>query len=138
MKTGLVYAIGLVAAFALGQVSANRQSDVAHAQTSSAVKAAYLIGAKSPIQAPPENMAKYRDVAIPLAQQAGLELLGAGIAGSTLQVLEGKWPYEGQVVVERYNSMEALLDFWNAADYQQLRQQMLTEANFIIAVEAVK
>ena len=137
MKTGLMYAVGLVAAFALGQASAGWQGDGAHAQTSSAVKAAYLIAASSPVQAPPENVAEYRDVAVPLARQAGMEVLGAGIAGSTLQVLEGKWPYEGQVVVERYNSMEALLDFWNSAEYQQLRQ-LRTEANFIIAVEAVE
>jgi uncharacterized protein (DUF1330 family) len=102
------------------------------------VKAAYLIAATSPVQAPAENVAKYREAAVPLARQAGMEVLGAGMAGSTLQVLEGKWPYQGRVVVERYSSMKALLDFWNSAEYQQLRKLRTTEANFIIAVEAVE
>ena len=138
MKTRLMYAISLLAVFALGQVSARWQSDVVHAQTSSAVKAAYLIAATSPVQAPAENVAKYREAAVPLARQAGMEVLGAGMAGSTLQVLEGKWPYQGRVVVEKYSSMKSLLDFWNSAEYQQLRKLRTTEANFIIAVEAVE
>lgn len=137
MKTKLMYATSLVAVFALGHVSARWQNGVAHAQTSSAVKAAYLIAASNPVQAPAENMAKYRDAAGPLARQAGMKMLGAGAAGTTLQVLEGKWPYQGRLAVERYSSMKALLDFWNSAEYQKARK-LRTEANFIIAVEAVE
>jgi uncharacterized protein (DUF1330 family) len=66
-----------------------------------------------------------------------MELLGAGESGSTLQVLEGKWPYQGRVAVEKFRSMKALLDFWNSKAYQEARK-FRTEANVIIAVEAAQ
>jgi uncharacterized protein (DUF1330 family) len=138
MTNKLVYSMSLVAVFALGHVSARWHDGTAHAQTNPPVeKAAYLIAASNPVQAPPESMAKYREAAGPLARQAGVKLLGAGVAGSTLQVLEGKWPYQGRVAVERFRSMKALLDFWNSSEYQKARK-FRTDANFIIAVEAVE
>ena len=54
-----------------------------------------------------------------------------------MQVLEGKWPYQGRVAVERFRSMKALLDFWNSPEYQKAKK-FRSEANFIIAVEAVE
>jgi uncharacterized protein (DUF1330 family) len=134
----LVYSMSLVAVFALGHVSARWHDGVAHAQTNPPVeKAAYLVAASNPVPAPAESMAKYREAAGPLARQAGVKLLGAGAAGSTLQVLEGKWPYQGRVAVERFRSMKALLDFWNSPEYQKARK-FRSDANFIIAVEAVE
>jgi len=138
MKNRLMYSMSLVAVFALGHVSARWHDGVAYAQASPAgEKAAYLIAASNPVPAPPERMAKYREAAGPLARQAGVKLLGAGAAGSTLQVLEGEWPYQGRVAVERFRSMKALLDFWNSPEYQKAKK-FRTEANFIVAVEAVE
>jgi uncharacterized protein (DUF1330 family) len=82
-------------------------------------------------------MAKYRETAVPLARGAGLQVLAGGEAGKTLQVLEGKWPYQGRVTLEKYRSMKALLDFWNSSTYQETKK-LRTEANFIIAIEATQ
>lgn len=138
MNMKLLYAMSLVAVFALGRVSASWSVDVVHAQANpSGEKAAYLIAASSPVQASPERMAKYREVALPLAQRAGLQILAGGEPGKTLQVLEGKWPYDGRVGIERFRSMKALLEFWNSPAYQEARK-LRTEAHFIIAVEATQ
>jgi uncharacterized protein (DUF1330 family) len=139
MKNKLVYVMSLVAVFALGHFSAQWRGSVAHAQgNGSGEKAAYLIAATSNVQAPPDKMAKYREAAGPLAKQAGMQLLGAGEPGKpTLQVLEGKFPYQGRVAVEKFRSMKALTDFWNSQAYQEAKKNR-TEANFIIAVEAAQ
>jgi|SRR6516164_10762101 uncharacterized protein (DUF1330 family) len=136
MNKKLVYAMSLVVVFALGHFSARWSDAVVQAQgASSGEKAAYLIAATSPVQAPADRMAKYREAAVPLAQGAGLQVLGGGEPGKTLKVLEGKWPYQGRVALERFRSMKALLDFWNSPAYQEARK-FRTEADFIIAVEA--
>jgi uncharacterized protein (DUF1330 family) len=137
MKKHLPYAMSLVAVFALGHVSAGWQAPVAHAQ-SKAEKAAYLIAVSSGVQAPPDNMAKYREVALPLAKHAGLQILAGGMTGQpSFQLLEGKFPYQGRVGLERFRSMKELLDFWHSDAYQNVRK-LRTEAHFIIAVEAVE
>ena len=138
MKHKLVYAMSLVAVFALGHFSASWRGGVALAQENGkGEKAAFLIAATNPVQAPADRMAKYREAAGPLARQAGMQLLGAGQAGESLKVLEGKFPYQGRVAVERFRSMKALLDFWNSSAYQEAKK-FRTEANFIIAVEAAQ
>ena len=137
MKKTLLYPISLAAVFALGYLSGHMQDAVAHAQSAPAEKAVYLIAASKPVQAAPEKMKAYRETAGPLAKQAGMQLLGSGELGKTLQVLEGKWPYEGRVGVEKFRSMKALLDFWNSAEYQKAKK-LRDEANFIIAVEATQ
>ena len=65
-----------------------------------------------------------------------MQMLGSG-EGSTIQVLEGTFPYKGRLVVEKYRSMKALLDFWKSPAYQEAKKHR-NEANFIIAVEAVE
>jgi uncharacterized protein (DUF1330 family) len=139
MKNKLVYVMSLVAVFALGHFSAHWKGGVALAQENGkGEKAAYLIAATSPVSAPADRMAKYSEAAGPLARQAGMQLLGAGQVGSgTLQVLEGKFPYQGRVAVERFRSMKALVDFWNSPAYQEAKK-FRNEANFIIAVEAAQ
>jgi uncharacterized protein (DUF1330 family) len=133
----LRYAIGLVLAFGLGYVTAPRQEPVAHAQ-SAPEKAAYLIASTKVLK--PDQMGAYGKAAGPLARQAGLQVLARGQAGSTIQVLEGKWPFEGGLVVERFRSMKALLDFWHSPGYQQAKKlrEGAMQANFIVAVEAVE
>src|SRR6516165_9887557 len=109
MKNRLIFAMSLVSMFALGHFSASWTGSVALAQSNPpAEKAAYLIAASSTVQASPERMAKYREAALPLARGAGLQILGGGEPGKTLQVLEGKWPYQGRVGLEKFRSMKAL------------------------------
>jgi uncharacterized protein (DUF1330 family) len=138
MNKKLLYSMSLIFVFVLGQLSARWQAGVAHAQSNGGgEKAAYLIAATNPVAAPADRMKLYREKAGPLAQGAGMKLLGSGEPGKTLQVLEGKWPYQGRVAVERFRSMKALVDFWNSPGYQEAKK-LRTEANFIIAVEAVE
>ena len=135
MKTRtLLYSTGLVAMFVLGQLSARFEVPVAHAQ--SGEKAAYLIASTSPAPNAPERAAAYSKAAGPLAKNAGMQLLGAG-EGNTIQVLEGTFPYKSRLVVEKFRSMKALLDFWKSPAYQEAKKNR-NEANFIIAVEAVE
>jgi len=136
MKTRmLLYATGLIAMFVLGHVSARIGVPVAHAQNGGE-KAAYLIASSSPAPLAPERRAAYSKAAGPLAKNAGMQLLGAG-EGNTIQVLEGTFPYKSRLVVEKFRSMKALLDFWKSPAYQEAKK-FRNEANFIIAVEAVE
>ena len=85
----------------------------------------------------PDQLGPYREAAVPLAEKAGMKVLAAGNSGSSVRVLEGEWPYQGRVVVEKFDSMDALLSFWNSPEYQaakKLRERHV-EVNFIIAVE---
>jgi uncharacterized protein (DUF1330 family) len=136
MRTRLLYPLGLAAFFALGYSVAHMQLPAAHAQ-GVAEKAAYLIASTKSLA--PDKMGPYREAAGPLAKNAGMQMVAAGEAGRTIQVLEGKYPYEGRIAIERFRSMKALLDFWNSPGYQNAKKlrEGLMETNFIIAVEAV-
>lgn len=129
----LLYSTGLIAMFALGHLSARIGIPVAHAQNE---KAAYLIASPSSAPNTPERAAAYSKAAGPLAKNAGMQMLAAG-EGSTIQVLEGTFPYKGRLVVEKFRSMKALLDFWKSPAYQEAKKNR-NEANFIIALEAVE
>ena len=136
MTKRLRYTIGLAAFFALGYGAAYVQLSVAHAQ-GKPEKAAYLIASTKSIK--PDQMGPYRDAAGPLAKQAGMQMVATGEAGRTVQVLEGKYPYEGRIAIERFRSMKALTDFWHSPGYQSAKKlrEGLMQTNFIIAVEAV-
>ena len=129
-----LYSTWLIVMFVLGHLSARIGAPVAHAQGGE--KAAYLIASTSPAPNTPERGAAYSKAAGPLAKNAGMQLLGAG-EGSTIQVLEGTFPYKSRLVVEKFRSMKALLDFWKSPAYQEAKK-FRNEANFIIAVEAVE
>ena len=83
-----------------------------------------------------EKIKLYQKSAIPLAEKAGLELLGAS---SPPQVLEGEWPFEGFVVIERFSSLEALNRYRNSNEYLEARKLRDASAtmNFVICVEDV-
>ena len=137
MKKSLLFVLTLAGVFTLGHLSARWQGTVAHAQ-GKPEKAAYLIAATNPTPAPPEKMAKYSEAAGPLARQAGMQLLAGGVPGKpTFELLEGTFPYQGRVAVEKFRSMKALHDFWHSEAYQTAKKNR-TEANFIIAVEGAE
>jgi uncharacterized protein (DUF1330 family) len=94
---------------------------------------AYLIASWKILS--PEKLGPFGDTVIPLARKAGLQILASD---SKPQILEGKWPYEGAVILERYDSMQALLKFWKSPanrDAQKLREG-LVDSEFIVAIEA--
>jgi uncharacterized protein (DUF1330 family) len=93
--------------------------------------AAYLV--VSGTVADPEALGKYREQAVPLAELAGLQIL----ARSEVLLLEGGWPYQQTLTIERFDSMDALKAFWYSDGYQQaikLREGNFV-ADFIVAVE---
>lgn len=79
------------------------------------------------------DYAPYQQAAGPLARAAGLTMT-AGAQEPV--VLEGNWPFRN-VMLERYDSMEALQTFWNSDDYQAAKKMRegLSTVNFIIAIE---
>jgi uncharacterized protein (DUF1330 family) len=138
MARSFRWLLGLGIAFGLGYVSAHRADAVLSAQGTPA-KAAYLIASTKVLK--PEQVAEYGKAAGPLAKQAGLQVLARGEAGSTIKVLEGRWPFEsGGVAVERFRSMHDLLEFWNSPGYQSAKKlrEGAMQVNFIVAVEAVE
>jgi uncharacterized protein (DUF1330 family) len=53
-------------------------------------------------------------------------------------LLEGEWPHKGSLMLYKCSSMQALLDFWNSAEYQQAMKLRagIVESNFTVAIEA--
>ena len=97
-------------------------------------KPAYLISSLRLLQ--PERLGAFRQAAAPLTAKAGAEPLGAG--DPSLRVLEGKWNYEGSIlVIERYPSMEGLLAMWTSLDFQAAKKLTagLVDVNFTVAIE---
>jgi len=82
----------------------------------------------------PEKLKPFGDAIAPLVRKVGMEFL----AGSKPEVLEGSWPYKGVLILERYDSMQALLNFWRSPENraaQKLREGPV-DSEFIVAVEA--
>ena len=138
-RTHSLYALGLVAVFALGYGAAELQDNAAHASALAGEKAAYLIVSSKVID--PEPLAAYAEAAGPGASQAGVEILAQADVGDGLEVLEGAWPHDdGGVTIERFTSMQALLDFWHSDEYQaaiKLREGAI-DIDFIVALEATE
>lgn len=131
--------LSLACAFALGALTFGMQNNKTLAGKPAAApvdKAAYMIVSGKRLK-PPEAMTAYRQAAGPLALAAGYELLATQPAKANVQVLEGEWPYDGFVVVEKYRSMQDLLKFWNSPEYtaaKKLRADAV-KMDFIVAVE---
>ena len=137
-RTRAIYAFGLVAVFALGYAASELQDNAAHATALAGEKAAYLIVSSNVID--PEPLAAYGEAAGPGARKAGVEIVAQADVGSGLEVLEGAWPFEGGVTIERFTSMQALLDFWHSDEYEaakKLREGAL-HVDFIVALEAAE
>lgn len=97
---------------------------------------AYLVVSSRVLDA--DAMGPYRAAAGPLARTAGLEIV-AGRPDPSVTVLEGEWPYDEGLVIEKFRSMDTLKDFWYSDGYQHaktLRKDVL-KVNFIVAVEGV-
>ena len=133
------FILSLVCAFALGALTfGTRNSHSLTGQTAAppADPPAYLLAVGKRLK-PPEALAAYRKAAGPLALAAGYQQLATQPSKATVQVLEGQWPYEGFVTLEKFTSMPELQKFWNSAAYQEARK-LRAEAikmDFIIAVE---
>jgi uncharacterized protein (DUF1330 family) len=77
----------------------------------------------------------YRQQAVPLAEAAGLEILGSG----EIELMEGDWDHFPALTLEKFESKAALHKFWYSPEYQpakKLREGHL-DVQFIVAVEGV-
>ena len=82
-----------------------------------------------------EALEPYRKQAVPLAEAAGLEILGSG----EIELMEGDWDHFPALILEKFESKAALHKFWYSPEYQQakkLREGHL-DVQFIVAVEGV-
>ena len=132
MKNTTRTALGLTAAFLVGYATALWHAPAPHAQ---GAKPAYVV--TSSVALEPDKLGPYREASQPLAQRAGAEVLGGTAAGGTFQVLEGEWPYEGDVGLQRFDSMDALLRLSNSPEYREAKKlrEGFIKPNFIIAFE---
>ena len=118
--------VGLVAGVGFG---------IAYAEAQQAAPAYVLVSGRVVNE---DGLEAYGEAAGPLAQAAGIEVLARGDT-STVHVMEGEWPFDGFVVVERFRSMDDFLGFWQSPGYQQaieLRDGKV-ELDFVVAVEGV-
>jgi uncharacterized protein (DUF1330 family) len=88
--------------------------------------------------AEPEKMGPYLEAAGPLFAAAGIEVIALGVAGSSVQVLEGEWPYDGSLMLYKCGSMDALLKFWNSPEYQEAikLREGIVKTNFTVAINS--
>ena len=97
---------------------------------------AYLIGAATITDF--DRLPEYRAIAEPLAEEGGYVIIASGVAGGEGAVLlEGDWPTEGLLFIERYDSMEELLDFANSEEFteaKKLRDQV-ADVHFMLALK---
>ena len=104
------------------------------AQAPSGAKAAYMVVSSRPVD--PAKTTEYRRLAAPLAREAGMEQLATG--DPKLHVLEGTYPLDGTMTIEKYRSMDDLLKFWNSPGYREAQKLRagLNNVNFIVAIES--
>lgn len=96
-------------------------------------KPAYLIAAWHTKE--PEALGPFSDLVLPLAQKAGYQML----AIQPPVLLEGRWPYSGKLIVQQYDSMQALEAFWNSPSHAKAKQLRAgkVDSHFVLAVEAL-
>jgi uncharacterized protein (DUF1330 family) len=129
------YLIGLIASFALGAgLSSHLTGGMSTPPSVGRARPAYVVASWDILH--PDQLQPFAEAVVPLAQKAGFESL----VDARPQVLEGSWPYKGIVIVQKYPSMRALLDFWRAPEHEaakKLRERHV-ESHFVIALEADK
>jgi uncharacterized protein (DUF1330 family) len=99
---------------------------------------AYMIASVNVVE--PDKMGPYLEAAGPLFAAAGIEVIALGVAGSSVQLLEGEWPHKGSLMLYKCQSMDVLLNFWNSPEYQaaiKLRDGIV-ESDFTVAIESTE
>ncbi len=130
-KTRLALGCAVICAYAIGFVTA-RSTNVAEQKA----PPAYMAVSSKLVK--PDAIGPYLEAAGPLAQAAGIEIL-AGRPDPGLLVLEGEWPDEEGIAIERFRSMKSLKDFWYSDGYQKAKKlrEGVAKINFIVALEGV-
>jgi uncharacterized protein (DUF1330 family) len=133
MKSWIKYSLLIGVAVGIGYALGTHQSTVSAAKE----PYAYMV-VSTKLLTDRSELAAYSEKAGPLARSAGIEVL-AGRPDRTVTVLEGEWPYEEGILIERFTSMKALKDFWYSDGYQEAKKLRdgIVKANFIVAVNGV-
>lgn len=128
------YGLALVLCFVLGAVSVLAAGPEAGDLIDQRQKEAYLVAGWRIVH--PEQLDTIRAALDPLAKKAGYIVLGA----SRPEVLEGRWPYEGILILQRYSSMQALREFWYSPEHLEAKKvrEGHIESAFVIAVESIE
>ena len=128
----LVPVIALVAGIGLGVLLGGFVEPAAMAGEEEA-EPVYVIVSGQVIDA--TGLDAYGEAAGPAAQAAGIEVL-ARREVAEVEVVEGNWPFDGFVAVERFRSMDDFLAFWNSPEYQaaiKLREGKVS-LDFVVAL----
>lgn len=128
-----ILVISIIANMVLGYL-AYKHSQLSEKTTLQKQIPAYLVAGWSITS--PDKVGPFTDAVIPLAEEAGFIML----AGKEPALLEGEWPYPGITIVQKYDSMEALKDFWNGAKHGEVKKlrEGLIDSHFVIAVEGLE
>lgn len=125
----LICLVGCTVSFLLGAILVSAPSARVDTQTE---RPAYLIAGWK-IRHPDETE-RIRAALDPLASRAGYVALAAGQP----VVLEGSWPYDGIVILQRYRSMRALREFWFSPAHtraKKVRDDHI-DSHFVVAIES--
>ena len=130
-------AVSLIVTFAVGAVFGSVATSEMSAETAPQVtRPGFIIGVTRAASSEPNALGAYSRAAGPLAAEAGLSYVARN---PEVHVLEGEWPFEGTFMIERFNSLQAILDFWYSPGYQEAKKlrEGLLDVDFLIAVEGV-
>jgi len=96
---------------------------------------AYLVACLEIID--PEALRAYAEIKAPLGEERGLVMLAKGQLGRDIRLLAGELPYSGQLVIERFDSMRKLMDFWRSEVFSEARKilEKSTTIHFMVALD---
>lgn len=133
----LTYVLGLALCFSAGWLASGRVG-VAIAADTELQRPAYMIISVNEIH--PEKMGPYRAAVRPLIQKVGgTKLLGLS-QEADIKVLEGEFDLPGILLIEEFESMQALESYWYSDEHQEAKKLRdgIVEPNFFVAIEGRK
>ena len=138
----VLYACGLIICFTAGWFLRGPASlDIVDAEPDEAMPAAnahnpaYMIISVNEIN--PDKMGPFKSAVRPIVQSVGGAELLAVAPLEKVEVLEGAFDNPGLLLIERFDSMEAIRKYWYSDEYSEAKKLRdgHAEANFFIALE---
>ena len=129
----VLYIIGLIVSFSAGWWVADQSAFVARATEEKTP--AYMIISVNEIH--PDKLGPFKKAVRPIVQSVGGAELLAISQKDDVQLLEGEWNFPGLLLIEKFESMEAVKSYWYSDEYQEVKKlrEGYAEANFFIAIE---
>lgn len=142
MKIAL-YILGLLVCFSAGWLLKGSQGEPVDPKNSAPVTKvstsgqtpAYMIISVNEIN--PDKMEPFKKATRPIVQSVGGAELLAVSPQSNIEVLEGEFDYPGLLLIEKFESMDAIKRYWYSDEYAEAKKlrEGHAEANFFIAIE---